>query len=163
VVLIAIVLIFVVIRIVVDVPNFASGSIPDESLFEHRYARYPWLAYAHILPGVVFLLIAPFRLWRSFRNRNPERHRRLGRIAFTAGLLSGVFAIIFGFFQPSAACSRHRRRLRSGGGSSAAWRSPIESSDAVTSHASTLDDPIREPDHLRPAVAALMSEGCSED
>ncbi len=49
-VLIAIVLIFVVIRIVVDVPNFASGTIPDESLFEHRYARYPWLAYAHILP-----------------------------------------------------------------------------------------------------------------
>lgn len=97
--LIAVVLVFVVIRLLVDVPNIASGTIPDESAFEHRYARYPWLAYAHILPGVAFLLIAPFQLWRSFRNRNLERHRRLGRAALTAGVLSGVFAIIFGFFQ----------------------------------------------------------------
>ncbi len=94
-----IVLVFLVIRLVVDVPNIASGTLPSESDFEHRYARYPWLAYAHILPGVVFLLIAPFQLWRSFRNRDLQRHRRLGRVGMSAGLLSGVFAIIFGFFQ----------------------------------------------------------------
>ena len=97
--LLLVVLVFFAIRLVVDVPNVLTGTIPDESLFEHRYARYPWLAYSHILPGIVFLLIAPFQLWRSFRNRNLERHRRLGRVALGAGLLSGVFAIIFGFFQ----------------------------------------------------------------
>ncbi len=96
--LIAIVLVFVVIRLLVDLPHIVSGTLPDESDFEHRYVRYPWLAYAHILPGVVYLLIAPFQLSRSFRNRNLERHRRLGRVALTAGLLSGVFAITFGFF-----------------------------------------------------------------
>jgi uncharacterized membrane protein YozB (DUF420 family) len=94
-----IVLVFLLIRLLVDVPNIASGTLPSESDFEHRYARYPWLAYTHILPGVVFLLIAPFQLWRSFRNRDLQRHRRLGRVALSAGLLSGVFAIIFGFFQ----------------------------------------------------------------
>jgi uncharacterized membrane protein YozB (DUF420 family) len=99
VLLLLIVLVFFVIRLVVDVPNVVSGTIPDESAFEHRYARYPWLAYAHILPGILFLLIAPFQLWRSLRNRNLERHRRLGRVALAAGMLSGVFAIIFGFFQ----------------------------------------------------------------
>lgn len=97
--LVATVMVFFAIRLVVDVPNVLTGNIPDESTFEHRYARYPWLAYGHILPGILFLLIAPFQLWRSFRNRNLQRHRRLGRIALTAGLLGGLFAIVFGFFQ----------------------------------------------------------------
>jgi len=97
--LLSIVMVFFAIRLVVDVPNVLSGTIPDASAFEHRYARYPWLAYAHILPGILYLLIAPFQLWRSFRNRNLGRHRRLGRVALTAGVLSGAFAIVFGFFQ----------------------------------------------------------------
>lgn len=97
--LLLIVMVFFAIRLVVDVPNVLTGTIPDESLFEHRYARYPWLAYAHIVPGVLFLLIAPFQLWRSFRNGDLERHRRLGRVALTAGMLSGAFGILFGFFQ----------------------------------------------------------------
>lgn len=97
--LLLIVLVFFAIRLVVDVPNVLTGTIPEESAFEHRYARYPWLAYAHIAPGILYLSIAPFQLWRGFRNRNLGRHRRLGRVALAAGLLSGTFAIIFGFFQ----------------------------------------------------------------
>lgn len=96
--LIAIVVIFAGIRLMIDVPNVLSGTVPDESLFEHRYAVHAWLAYAHILPGLIYLLIAPFQLARGFRNRNLERHRRLGRVAFGAGALSGIFAIAFGAF-----------------------------------------------------------------
>lgn len=97
--LLSIMLVFFVIRLLTDVPNVVSGTIPDESLFEHRYARYPWLAYAHILPGVLYLIVAPVQLWRGFRNRHLEWHRRMGRVAISAGLLSGAFAIAFGFFQ----------------------------------------------------------------
>lgn len=90
--------VFVGIRLVIDVPNVASGRLPDPDLFERRYAEFPILAYGHIIPGVVFLLIAPFQLSRSFRNRNLERHRVLGRIALVSGVVSGLFAIVFGFF-----------------------------------------------------------------
>jgi uncharacterized membrane protein YozB (DUF420 family) len=98
-ILLVVMAVFVVLRLVTDVPNVLSGSLPDESEFQYRYAAYPWLAYAHILPGVVYLSLAPFQLWRGFRNRNLTRHRRIGRVALAAGLTSGVFAILFGFFQ----------------------------------------------------------------
>jgi uncharacterized membrane protein YozB (DUF420 family) len=96
--LVAIVVVFVGIRLATDVPNVTSGTVPDESLFEHRYARYPWLAYAHILPGAVYLLIAPIQLWRRFRTRHFAVHRRMGRVALVAGIISGTFAILFGAF-----------------------------------------------------------------
>ena len=85
----------------VDVPNVVTGTIPEESAFEHRYARYPWLAYAHIVPGIVYLLIAPFQLWRSFRNRNLGRHRRRRWMirAFAIGLAVGTIRLWIGLFQ----------------------------------------------------------------
>jgi uncharacterized membrane protein len=109
-VLLLIVLVFFSLRLITDLPNILSGTIPDESAFEHRYARYPWLAYLHIVPGVVYLSLAPFQLWRGFRNRHPALHRRTGRVALVAGVISGVFAIAFGLFfswggTPQAAAS----------------------------------------------------------
>lgn len=94
--LIGIVLVFAGIRLAIDVPNVVRGVVPDESTFEHRYAVHAWLAYAHILPGVAYLLLAPFQLSRRFRNGSLARHRRLGRVAQVAGVLSGTFAIAFG-------------------------------------------------------------------
>lgn len=98
IVLLLVVLVFAVIRVVTDVPNVAAGTVPATSSFEHRYATYPWLAYAHIGPGLVYLLLAPIQLWRGFRTRHLRWHRRIGRVAIVAGLLSGVFGITFGFF-----------------------------------------------------------------
>ena len=97
-VLLAIMVAFIGIRLATDVPNVLSGTLPAESSFEHRYATHAWLAYAHILPGAVYLGIAPFQLWRGFRNSHLPLHRRMGRVALVAGLISGIFAILFGFF-----------------------------------------------------------------
>jgi uncharacterized membrane protein YozB (DUF420 family) len=96
--LVAIMVTFIGIRLATDVPNVLSGTLPDESSFEHRYAAHAWLAYAHILPGAVYLGIAPIQLWRGFRNRHLPVHRRMGRVAIVAGLVSGIFAILFGLF-----------------------------------------------------------------
>lgn len=92
----AIVVVFVGIRLATDLPNVLSGTLPERSSFEYRYTAFAWLAYAHILPGLVYLLIAPFQLWRGFRTRDFARHRRLGRVGIVAGILSGVFTIVFG-------------------------------------------------------------------
>jgi hypothetical protein len=96
--LLTIMVVFIGLRLVTDVPNVLSGTLPDPEAFERRYAEYPWLAYAHILPGAIYLGIAPFQLWRGFRNRHLPIHRRMGRVALVAGLISGLFAIIFGLF-----------------------------------------------------------------
>jgi uncharacterized membrane protein YozB (DUF420 family) len=86
------------IRVTIDSQNIADGVIPEEGEFDRRYAQYPILAYAHIIPGVVFLVLAPFQISRRFRNRHLELHRKMGRILVPTGILSGVVGVIFGFF-----------------------------------------------------------------
>lgn len=94
-VLIAVTLVFAGIRIATDVPNVAAGTVPDDT-FDRRYALHPVLGYAHILPGVVYLLGAPLQLSRRFRERHFTVHRRMGRVLLPAGLAAGVFAVVFG-------------------------------------------------------------------
>jgi hypothetical protein len=78
-ILLLIMAVFIGLRLATDVPNVLSGELPDVSEFQYRYAAFPWLAYAHMLPGAVYLSLAPFQLWRGFRNRNLRPHRRIGR------------------------------------------------------------------------------------
>ena len=94
--LIAIVLVFATMRVATDGPLIAAGEPAEPGSFEARYVANPWLAYLHIVPGVLYLLGAPFQLWRRFRERHFAFHRRLGRVILTLGLVSGVFALAFG-------------------------------------------------------------------
>ena len=94
-VLIAIVLAFAAIRVVSDWPHILAGTETDND-FAKRYIAHPWLAYVHIVPGVVYLLGAPFQLSASFRTRHYTLHRRLGRFLLACALTSGVFALLFG-------------------------------------------------------------------
>ncbi len=98
--LIVIVFTFAVIRLLTDVPNVASGTVPDAAEFAARYAHYPWLAYAHILPGVLYLALAPFQLSRRFRSRDIPRHRRIGRVAVVAGVIAGAVGVAVGALMP---------------------------------------------------------------
>ena len=85
----------VVTRFVIDMPNLAAGTLPEDE-FDHRYVEQAWLAYLHIVPGAVYLLLAPLQLAYRIRSRHYTFHRRLGRVLATAGMISGVFALIFG-------------------------------------------------------------------
>ncbi len=100
VLLIAIVLVFFGIRLATDVPDIVTGDVPGPDAFEHRYVLHPLTGYLHIVPGVVYLLLAPFQLWRRFRTRHLRLHRLMGRIALPAGLVSGVLALVFGTLYP---------------------------------------------------------------
>jgi uncharacterized membrane protein len=93
--LIAIVLVFFAIRLSVDVPNLAAGTVPEDA-YDRRFVEHPWLAYLHIVPGILYLVGAPLQLSRRFRTRHYTVHRRLGRVLLSLALLSGVFAIAFG-------------------------------------------------------------------
>jgi len=96
--LITVVMVFAAIRVTIDSSNISSGVVPPDGEFDRRYALQPILAYAHIVPGVVYLLVAPFQISRGFRNRNLDLHRRVGRVLVPIGVLTGVFAMVFGFF-----------------------------------------------------------------
>ncbi|HEY3894127.1 MAG TPA: DUF2306 domain-containing protein [Pseudonocardiaceae bacterium] len=94
-VLILIILVFAGIRVVEDLPPIVAGTLPDDD-YAVRYVQHHVLAYLHIMFGVVYLLGAPLQLSYRFRSRNYPRHRRLGLLLLSAGLLAGVFALVFG-------------------------------------------------------------------
>ena len=94
--LLSIVLVFTVIRLITDVPLIISGDPAASGSFEARYVANPLTAYLHILPGAAYLLGALFQLSRRFREKHLRLHRRMGLFVLGAGLLSGVFALIFG-------------------------------------------------------------------
>jgi uncharacterized membrane protein YozB (DUF420 family) len=98
--LIVVIFVFAGIRFSQDVPAVVTDRMPPADSFERRYAENPAVAYAHIVPGIVFLAIAPFQVSRRFRNADFGRHRRWGRIALGAGLLTGVFAMVVGLLFP---------------------------------------------------------------
>ncbi|HRN29684.1 MAG TPA: DUF2306 domain-containing protein, partial [Terrimesophilobacter sp.] len=93
--LVTIMLVFAGIRVVVDTPRILAGEIPVGEYGE-MYARYPILAYLHIVPGVIFIIGALFQLSRRFRNRHLALPRALGKWMFAMGLISGIFALGFG-------------------------------------------------------------------
>jgi hypothetical protein len=93
--LVLIVLVFFGLRLGVDVPNLAAGTVPGDP-YQRRYVEHPWRAYLHVVPGVIYLLGAPLQLSRRFRTRHYGVHRRFGRVLLGTALLSGVFALVFG-------------------------------------------------------------------
>ena len=94
--LITVVVVFAVRRVAGDWPHILEGTVPDDDLAE-PYVAHPWLAYGHIVPGMVYLLGAPFQLSRRFRTRHYTLHRRLGRVLLACALVSGALAVVLGF------------------------------------------------------------------
>ncbi len=98
--LIVVVMVFFVMRVLEDSANLSSGVAPPSDDFARRYFDNPIIAYAHILPGVLYLLGAPFQLSSRFREKNFARHRRLGKWVLVFGVVSGVLALVVGTVMP---------------------------------------------------------------
>ncbi len=95
----ALILVFAARRGITDVGHLRDGSLPD-SPTDLAYVQHPWLAYAHIVPALIYLLGAPWQLAGRIRTAHYAFHRRFGRVAVSAGVLSGCFAISFGIAYP---------------------------------------------------------------
>jgi uncharacterized membrane protein len=54
----------------------------------------------HIVPGGLFLLLAPIQFVPAIRNRYLHAHRWLGRVLLIAVLISGAAGLFFGVFHP---------------------------------------------------------------
>jgi uncharacterized membrane protein len=95
----AIVVMFVVARLMVDIPNVHAGTVPDQP-FARNYVAHPWPAYLHIAPGLVYLLGAPLQLSARFRRRHLALHRRLGRVLIGCAAFSVAMALFIGISHP---------------------------------------------------------------
>lgn len=93
-------IVFAALRVMRDVPNLADADALPADDFNTRYARHPVIAYLHIVPGVVYVVMAPFQVSKRLRRSSLTRHRRLGRVAAAVGLLSALFGVVFGVLYP---------------------------------------------------------------
>ena len=65
-----------------------------------KYAAYPLLTLLHVLPGGVFLLVAPLQFSSRIRTRHIQLHRWSGRILLPAGIVSVLAGLYFGIVIP---------------------------------------------------------------
>ncbi len=79
----------------------ANKRLEELAATDDIFARYPILTLVHILPGLLYLLLAPFQFSKKIRQRNISRHRRLGRVVIISGLVAGLTAFIMSLAMPS--------------------------------------------------------------
>ena len=58
------------------------------------FDQHPLLTLAHILPGIVFVVLGPFQFMAGLRKRHPALHRWMGRVFLCDSLLIGVTALV---------------------------------------------------------------------
>ncbi|HSY76377.1 MAG TPA: DUF2306 domain-containing protein, partial [Bacteroidia bacterium] len=69
----------------------SKSPVPDAG-----FAAHPLLTVIHIVPGLLFMLLAPLQFVKRLRSTYPRLHRLVGYIVFISGLIIGSTAIIMG-------------------------------------------------------------------
>ena len=76
---------------------------PDElAAFDRRFGAHPVATLLHIVPGAIFLVLAPVQFMSRVRDRHIRFHRWSGRVAILAAWVSGLAGLYFGLFMPYA-------------------------------------------------------------
>lgn len=73
--------------------DMTRGSSPADA-FGVRYVHHPEVALLHMVPGLLFLTLAPLQFVARIRQRRIGLHRRLGWMLATCAALSGLFALV---------------------------------------------------------------------
>jgi uncharacterized membrane protein len=82
------------------VDPLADGRAPELERFDRRFADHPRATVLHVLPGALFLLLAPLQFAASLRRRFPRLHRWCGRFLLALGLLTALAGFYFGLLMP---------------------------------------------------------------
>lgn len=76
--------------------QFSRGASPAAAL-DAGFAKHLALTLVHILPGAIFLVLAPLQFVRSIRERHLQVHRWMGRILLVDGLIIGITALLMSY------------------------------------------------------------------
>jgi uncharacterized membrane protein len=77
-------------------PGSIGGNSPAAAL-DAGFARHMALTLIHILPGGLFLILAPLQFLPSIRQKHLQLHRWMGRVLVVCGLIIGVSALIMSY------------------------------------------------------------------
>ncbi len=77
-------------------PGSLGGKSPAAAL-DAGFARHLALTLIHILPGGLFLVLAPLQFMPSIRQRHLQLHRWIGRVLVVCGLIIGVTALVMSY------------------------------------------------------------------
>src|SRR5258706_2433490 len=84
-------------RAVILTPTITRGYMPvatkPPASFDIGFARYPWLTLAHIVPGMLFMILGPLQFIPQLRARHLAWHRWSGRVFVASGFVLGFTAL----------------------------------------------------------------------
>ena len=75
-------------------PSPPRTGFPGAASVDAGFAGHRLLTMIHIVPGLLFLVLAPLQFVARLRNRRPRLHRWMGRVALVSGLIVGASALV---------------------------------------------------------------------
>src|SRR5882757_5945992 len=78
-------------------PSLSGGQNSPAAGLDAGFARHMLLTLVHILPGGLFLALAPLQFTPSIRQRHLQFHRWTRRVLIVCGLIVGVSALIMSY------------------------------------------------------------------
>lgn len=76
------------------VSGYRPSSDPVSELMDGGFARHPLLTLAHVLPGLLFMVLGPLQFSRGIRSRKLAFHRWSGRVFVASSLIVGISALV---------------------------------------------------------------------
>jgi uncharacterized membrane protein len=83
----------------IDEP-FPARRAADVADADGGFAKFPLTTLAHVIPGALFLALAPLQFWAGFRNRHRKLHRWSGRLLVVLGIVIAPAGIFFAVWRP---------------------------------------------------------------
>lgn len=83
--------------VLISPQRFGGGSSNPAAALDTGFARHAALTFIHILPGALFLGLAPLQFSRGFRQRHLQLHRWSGRVLVICGLIIGASALVMSY------------------------------------------------------------------
>ena len=78
-------------------PETFAGTASPAAALDAGFAKHMTLTLIHILPGGLFLILAPLQFVPGIRQKHLKVHRWMGRILVLCGLIIGVSALVMSF------------------------------------------------------------------
>lgn len=84
----------------------ASASFYFRTPANPRFADFPLMTALHVIPGGIFLALAPFQLLPSIRRRSIQYHRSAGRVLTALAAITGITSVFIAALIPYAGWSQ---------------------------------------------------------
>src|SRR6266516_7825175 len=78
-------------------PDVFAGKASPAAALDAGFAKHLVLTLIHILPGGLFLVLAPLQFVPGIRQKHLQVHRWMGRVLMVCGLIIGISALVMSY------------------------------------------------------------------